>query len=80
VDKNNNQYKTSDFGLAASLCASDVGLVGINKDNPRRAIFIFNDSDLTSDVIDSYRSGTLMVNAIRYFETTKRLKSQLYGD
>jgi len=73
-------YETSDLGLAAALLTFGIVLFRVDKENPRRAVFVFVASIETPSVVEEYRSGVLMVNALRYFENTKRLKSRIYGD
>jgi hypothetical protein len=75
-----NYYETSDLGLAAALLACSVLLVRVNKDNPKRAVFVFIESIEVSNLVQEYWNGSLMVNALGYFENTKRLKSRIYGE
>lgn len=75
-----NYYETSDLGLAAALLTYGSVLVRVNKENPKRAIFIFATSRELNDLVEAFRAGSLSVSALSYFENTKRLKSRIYGD
>jgi Domain of unknown function (DUF5659) len=74
-----NEYATSDLGLAAALVASGHMLVSVNKDNPRRAIFIFKETGDLYSLADNYFNNSLTVYAQGYFESLKRLKTRLYS-
>ncbi|HTE57186.1 MAG TPA: DUF5659 domain-containing protein [Verrucomicrobiae bacterium] len=75
-----NYYETSDLGLAAALLACNVLLVRVNKENPRRAVFVFVESTEVNSLVQEYWNGSLAVGALGYFENTKRLKSRIYGE
>ncbi len=76
---NSDYYETSDLGLAAALLTYGVVLVRVNKENPKRAVFVFAASIELSTLIDTFWSGDMTVSALGYFENTKRLKSRIYG-
>ena len=76
---NSNYYETSDLGLAAALLTFGVVLVRVDKQNPRRAVFVFADSKELSTLVDGFWSGEMTLSALRYFENTKLLKSRIYG-
>lgn len=77
--KNSDVYQTSDLGLAAALLTFGSVLLGINKENPRRAIFEFSVSVELEDIVALYWNGELKVSALRLNENTKLLKSRIYG-
>jgi hypothetical protein len=76
---NSDDYETSDLGLAAALLASGVGLVGVNKQNPKRAVFVFTDSPHVQEAVADYWDDKLFMSALTYFDATKRLKTRLYS-
>lgn len=76
---NSNYYETSDLGLAAALLTFGIVLVRVDKQNPRRAVFVFAASKELSTLVDSFWSGEMRLSALRYFESTKLLKSRIYG-
>lgn len=74
-----DDYETSDLGLAAALLTYGIELVRINKDNPKRVIFVFVDSADTRFGIEAFWAGNLKLDVLSYFDSTKRLKSRIYG-
>jgi len=76
---NNDKYSTTDLGLAAALVACGRLLISVDKDNPRRAVFIFKDTGDLQSLSDSYFDNSLTVQAQGYFESLKRLKTRLYS-
>ncbi len=73
-------YETSDLGLAAALLTYSFVLVRVNKENPRRAVFMFAKSIELESLTEKFWTGELTVSALSYFENTKRLKSRIYGE
>lgn len=53
-------YVTSDFGLATALVVAGVVLVEIDRTNPRRAGFVFQDDGTVDALVESYRNDTLI--------------------
>ncbi len=76
----NDVYETSDLGLAAALLTYNAVLAKVDKENPKRAVFVFLHSIELPSLVELFWAGELEVNALRYFENTKRLKSRIYGD
>ena len=76
---NNSNYETTDLGFAAALEASGIKLVRIDKNNTRRAVFIFDDSDQLRTYEREYWADELFVSALKLNDTLKRLKARLYS-
>lgn len=72
-------YKTSDLGMAAALQEIGHQLIELDKTNPRRVVFIFNDSEELKQAISDWNSDKLQVNPRRYMDTLKHLKTRVYG-
>ena len=72
-------FKSSDLALAAVLFLF-FPLEGIDKENPRKALFLFEkDSDGHLDeTITDYWRGELKVDPRRYFEALRQIKARLY--
>lgn len=79
MSNNNHEYETSDLGLTTALIASGLKLVRIDKTNPRRAIFIFEDSNQLRGYERDYWADELLVSGLLYNDTLKRLKARLYS-
>lgn len=73
------QYQTTDIGSATALVSIGYSLVSLDKSNPRRALFVFDDSNDLQARLKDYWSGSLSVDAKTYFETYKWLKSRIYN-
>lgn len=73
-------FTSSDLGCAAALLCLGYKFVGVDKSNPRRTLFIFDDSSGGAESIaTNYLINSLSVSAQSYFESIKRLKGVLYG-
>ena len=77
---NSNNFITSDFYTACLLLASDYHLVGINKADSRRFRFIFTDEPDRVQVVAGYFDGLTNINARRFVNAIKELKSLMYND
>lgn len=75
---NTAEYSTTDLGLAAALLSLDYKLIRLDKDNPRRVVFVFCNDNGMSVVIEDYWRSELKVSALAYFDSQKRLKARLY--
>ncbi len=73
-------FTTYDLGVSAALLCRDFELLTVQKDNPRKALFIFKRADLIEEVANSYFSNTLAVKARSFFDHLKALKNQLYSE
>lgn len=76
--------KIKDLGLAAAIVTIDVEISDTEKDETGRTYFIFSYEDsLGANIdtaVDNYWSGHLSVDARRYFENIKMLKSRIYNE
>jgi hypothetical protein len=73
------QYQTTDIGSATALVSVGHSLASLDKTNPRRALFVFDNSTDLQARLKDYWSGTLSVDAKTYFENHKWLKSRIYN-
>lgn len=73
------EYETTDLGFAAALEAAGIKLVRIDKNNTRRAVFVFDDSDQLRTYERDYWADELFVSALKYNDTLKRIKARLYS-
>jgi len=75
-----NVYKTYDLACAAALISEGFILLTLDKENPRKVQFVFNESNHIVEVIDKYWSDKLKVNARTFFDNIKMLKNRIYSD
>ena len=72
----NTTYKTSDIGLAATLALS-FPVEGINKTNPKRAIFLFVESPNLKTVVEHYYLAKTGVEPMAFLNKIKTLKTMI---
>ena len=75
-----NNFITSDFYTACLLLANGYHLVGINKTDSRRFRFIFTDEPDRVQVVAGYFDGLTNINARKFVNAIKELKSLMYND
>ncbi len=76
--KNEHEYGTSDFPLAASLLALGAVYVGIDRSDPGRAVFYFKQDESLVRAVEAFWLGRLLVEPQGLFNAQKTLKSRLY--
>jgi hypothetical protein len=77
-DENDN-YCTTDLGLAATLLCVGCKLEALDKSNSRRALFIFEQTSDLNRALNNYWQDSAVVNPRAYFDSIRMLKSRLYG-
>ena len=75
-----DEYKTFDLSCAAALISTGFELVSLNKENPRKVQFIFDQEDSIKEVINDYWADKLLVNARTFFDNIKMLKNRIYSE
>jgi hypothetical protein len=73
-------FTTYDLGVSTALLCADFELVSVDKENPRKALFIFKKADGIEDVANRYFSDRLEVKARSFFDHLKALKNKLYSE
>jgi hypothetical protein len=76
---NDNYNEVSDLGLAASLAASGFVVARINKNNPRRVVFVFEKSHELQRSIELFWSNKLLLPATVLLENVRQLKARIYS-
>lgn len=71
---------SSDLGATTALVTAGYSIVRINKQNPRKAEFVFLRDREIEEALEAYWSNGLTVPARAYFDNLKMLKSRLYED
>ena len=75
----NNIYKTTDLAIATAISLFHP-LTSIDRQNPRKAEFLFQKEDGFDDLIEKYWRGELKVEPQAYFNQLRIIKARLYGD
>ena len=80
LDDNAHFFYSFDLGLATALITAGFSLISLERENLRKAQFVFRRGDGMDDVVDAYWADNLEVKARRYFDTLKMLKNRLYSE
>ena len=79
VLKENNFYKTADLALTAAVSLF-YPVEAIDRQNPKKAQFIFKRGKALDVLIESYWQGKLRVDPASYFNALRVIKARLYGE
>lgn len=71
------ETRTSDLALAAAIFLF-LPLKSVDRNDPRRAIFIFEDTPQLQQLLTDFWNKQLKVEPRAYFESIKALKTRLY--
>lgn len=74
----NQTFSTDSFPLASYLLAKSCTLTLIDKANPRRALFVFQESEERQKLTKEFLSHTGLVEPHKFFSSQKDLKQMLY--
>ena len=72
-------FTTYDLGVSTALLCAGFVLLSVEKDNPRKALFVFQKEKGIEDTANSYFSDRLEVKARSFFDHFKALKNKLYS-
>jgi hypothetical protein len=73
----NDIYQTSDLACAAALSIF-VPLQDVDKQDPRRAYFIFERTNVLDTILAEFQRRELRIEPRAYFDQIKALKTRLY--
>lgn len=76
--KKTNTFSTDNFQLASFLLSESCRLISLDKTNPRRAIFIFDESEERKGLTEEFLSYRAKVEPHKFFSAQKDLKQLLY--
>ena len=71
-------FSTDNFALAVFLKANSCTLMHISKDNPRHAIFNFEENHEREKLTSDYWEGKALVEPKTYYSAQRELKTLLY--
>ncbi len=80
VDDPTPLFTTYDLGVSTALLCAGFEIVSIDKQNPRKALFVFKKENGIEDTADRYFSDRLEVKARSFFDHLKALKNKLYSE
>ncbi len=73
-------FSTDNFQLAIYLLSESCRLISVDKTNPKRAVFVFKDTDQRKLLTDKFLSYEARVEPHRFFSAQKDLKQLLYSE
>jgi predicted RNA-binding protein YlxR (DUF448 family) len=79
TNKNVRQYITSDFYLSAFLLSKGLKLIKVDKSNPQRALFIFEDREDRQKLVEEFLYSRASVNPKEFVIAIKELKQLLHS-
>lgn len=79
TDNQINDFSTFDLGCSAALISVGFNLVSLDKQNPRRVLFVFGIKVGIDETVNDYFSGRLQVDARTLFDNIKMLKNRIYS-
>lgn len=77
--KNIKEIRTADLALAAAISLF-YPVEAIDRQNPKKAQFIFKRNEDLDALIESYWRGELTVEPQAYFNQLRVIKARLYGE
>ncbi|MDD3480690.1 MAG: DUF5659 domain-containing protein [Patescibacteria group bacterium] len=75
-----NQITIYDTNCAAGLITSGLKLVELDRTDPIRVGFIFSKNEMTREAINNYWSNELLVDARKFAENIKALKTRIFTE
>jgi hypothetical protein len=76
--KEKDFYRTSDLALATTISLF-YPIEAIDKQNPRKAYFIFKREEGLDELIEKYWKGELRIEPKTFFNQLRVIKARLYG-
>lgn len=73
-----NTFSTDNFQLAAYLLAESCKLLMTDYFNPKRVVFIFEETDRRKELTEKFISYQALVEPHRFFSAQKDLKQLIY--
>lgn len=74
-------YRTTDLALSSVLLLYlPDALEVVNRENPRRVVFVFRKSDKLDKLVDRFWSGKLRIEPRLFFEGIKTAKTRIYAN
>ena len=74
----NKTFSSDSFVLASYLLCESLKLLSINRDNPKRMIFIFEDTLNREHLIETFFSYKAKVEPNRFYSAQRNLKQMIY--
>lgn len=80
LDDSSAVFTTYDLGVSTALLCAGFELVSLDKENPRKALFVFKRKANIENIANQYFTDQLEVKARSFFDHLKALKNKLYSE
>jgi hypothetical protein len=80
TDNQIDNFSTFDLGCSAALVSVGFELISLDKQNPRKVLFIFSKKAGIDQAVIDYFSDKLKVSARTLFDNTKMIKNRIYSN
>lgn len=80
TDEPSEVFTTYDLGVSAALLCLGYKLIRLDRDDPRKALFVFRKEADIDTYANQYFSDQLKVKARSFFDSIKALKNKLYSE
>ena len=74
------EFSSQDFYLAAFCMVKGLKLIGVEREDPRRILFIFSDTEERKDLIEDFLFGRTMIEPKAFIGAIKELKQLLHSN
>lgn len=74
-----NTFSTDSFQLAAFLLSESISLISTDKTNPRRVLFVFEESELREKLTEEFLAHKAKIEPHKFFSAQKDLKQMIYS-
>ncbi|HUD09879.1 MAG TPA: DUF5659 domain-containing protein [Patescibacteria group bacterium] len=75
-----NNFSTSDIKIASYLLSKGISLIGVERPQVKKVIFVFENSNRITHLIQDYLSDKASVNPRVLFESFSNLKSVIFKE
>ena len=77
---NQDEFSTFDLGLATVLVTLGYELTGLDRSNPKKVGFIFEQDKKIEKIVSDYFNDKIKLPAQKLFNTQKSLKTRIYSN
>ena len=78
TQQNNKIFQSDNFQLACYLASESVPLLSLDKTNPKRVVFVFEESEKRKILTQQFLTYKAKVEPHRFFSAQKDLKQMIY--
>jgi len=72
-------YETSDMGVEVVIEIKGYGIADVDKSNPKRVVFKFQEDDKLHKIVADYWNKNLKIDALTMQTAIKNIKGRLYN-